>query len=511
MPRRALSRAGLALAGTALAAAGPETPPDDAPSRVRGLIPEFEGYVQSGMSAFGVPGAAVAIVSGDRTVYSKGFGVRSKAGTDPVTPDTLFQAGSTTKAFLATVLAIAVDRGKLRWNDRVVDLYPDFALRDPYVTREFRIFDLLAQRSGLTLYANDFLVMFGYDPDWLAHSLRYARPITSFRSSFAYTNITHIIAGRTVAKALDTPDWPTLVTREIMQKLGMTGTSFTAEAMTAAPDHATGHRWTEQGSVPAPFHAEFPYSFGPAGDINTSVTEYARWLRLLLGKGEFGGQRLVSVENLGVTHTPKVAMSELSSYAMGWVVSMTANGRVIWHNGGTEGFGAHVGYLPDHDVGIVILSNQENRGFPDAVALWFYDRVLNNPPSDPVAKMLPGVRKAAEQEAKRYVRPASPSSAPDLAGLAGEYRSRVFGPTTVTVQNPGLILTLSETGARVRLDPFDGAVFTATLIGERRFADIAAASGGGPLGFVNFQATKGGTLNRMQLTAEDQTFSFIKD
>ena len=102
------------------------------------------------MSAFGVPGAAVAIVSGDRTVYSKGFGVRSKAGTDPVTPDTLFQAGSTTKAFLATVLAIAVDRGKLRWNDRVVDLYPDFALRDPYVTREFRIFDLLAQRSGLT-------------------------------------------------------------------------------------------------------------------------------------------------------------------------------------------------------------------------------------------------------------------------------------------------------------------------------------------------------------------------
>ena len=69
---------------------------------------------------------------------------------------------------------------------------------------------------------------------------------------------------------------------------------------------------------------------------------------------------------------------------------------------------------------------------------------------------------------------------------------------------------MSKTGARVRLDPFDGAVFTATLIGEGRFADIAAASGGGPLGFVNFQATKGGTLNRMQLTTEDQIFGFIR-
>ncbi len=106
-----------------------------------------------------MPGLAIGIVVGDKLVYAKGFGVRSKSSSVPVDTRTIFQIGSTTKAFLATTLAIMVDRGKLRWDDRVVDLDPDFQLRDPWVTREFRVFDLLAQRSGLPPYVNDGLGM----------------------------------------------------------------------------------------------------------------------------------------------------------------------------------------------------------------------------------------------------------------------------------------------------------------------------------------------------------------
>ena len=102
-----------------------------------------------GNERFDVPGLAIGIVAGDKLVYSKGFGVRSKSGGVPVDRRTIFQIGSTTKAFLAATEAIMVDRGKLRWDDRVVDLDPDFQLKDPWVTREFRVFDLLAQRSGL--------------------------------------------------------------------------------------------------------------------------------------------------------------------------------------------------------------------------------------------------------------------------------------------------------------------------------------------------------------------------
>lgn len=139
----------LAAAGAACADAEPE-------AQIEALVPALEAYVESGMAAFDDPGLAIGIVAGDRLVYAKGFGVVARGGA-PAGPDTVFQIGSTTKAFLGTSIAVAVDRGKLAWDDRVIDRHPDFQLMDPWVTREFRVFDLLAQRSGLPSYANDTL------------------------------------------------------------------------------------------------------------------------------------------------------------------------------------------------------------------------------------------------------------------------------------------------------------------------------------------------------------------
>jgi CubicO group peptidase (beta-lactamase class C family) len=297
----------------------------------------------------------------------------------------VFQIGSTTKAFLAAKLAIAVDRKRLKWDDRVVDLDPTFSLKDPYVTREFRIYDLLAQRSGLPPYANDPLwIHLYFDAEWLMHSLRFVEPITSFRSTFAYTNITHLIAGRIVVKALDAPDWPTLARREILAPLGMSDASFTAEAIDKAPDHAVGHRWTATGSVPIPFDPSFPYLAGPAGDINASVEDCARWLRLQGGNGVFSGRRLISADNLAATRTPKAP--------------------------------------------------------------------------------------------------------PDFKPLAGDYASAVLGPASISLTGDDLTLTVKHTGARLRLEPFDGAVFTVRLISEGRFAPVVAMQGDTPIGFASFEA-----------------------
>src|SRR5262245_54423375 len=116
-------------------------------ARITAVIPALEAYIQSGMKAFDVPGLAIGIVTGDRLVYAKGFGVRSKSGGAPVDSRTVFQIGSLAKAFLTTTMAIMVDRGKLNWDDRVVDLHPGFQLADPWVTREFRAFDPRSARG----------------------------------------------------------------------------------------------------------------------------------------------------------------------------------------------------------------------------------------------------------------------------------------------------------------------------------------------------------------------------
>ena len=200
-------------------------------AQIEALTPGIETYTAGGMKTFASPGLALGIVANDRLVYAKGFGVRSKTGGEPVDTRTVFQIGSTTKAFLATTLAIMVDRDKLRWDDRVVDLDPDFQLKDPWVTREFRVFDLLAQRSGLPPYANDALGLLGLAEPALIRSLRYVEPASSFRSTFAYTNITHLLAGRVVAKAAGAADGDGVLRQELLEPLGMKDSSYTAEAI----------------------------------------------------------------------------------------------------------------------------------------------------------------------------------------------------------------------------------------------------------------------------------------
>ena len=205
------------------------------------LAPSLEFYIAKGMKTYDSPGLAIGIVADDKLVYSKGFGVRRKSHSAPVDAQTVFQIGSTTKAFLAASIAIMVDRGKLHWDDRVVDLAPEFQLQDPWVTREFRVFDLLAQRSGLPAEVNDALGMLGYPETELIRSLRYVAPVSSFRSTFSYTNITHMQAGRIVARAAGARDWNAVLQSEFLDPLAMKDTSYTAAAIEAAADHATGN------------------------------------------------------------------------------------------------------------------------------------------------------------------------------------------------------------------------------------------------------------------------------
>lgn len=494
------------------AAAEPEGPETPIAARIQRLIPDLEAYIVSGMQAFDVPGLAIGIVTGDRLVYGKGFGVRGKASGSPVDTRTLFQIGSTTKAFLATTMAMTVDRRKFRWDDRVVDLEPTFQLSDPWVTREFRVFDLIAQRSGLPPYANDMVGLLGADASAMIQSLRYVDPISSFRSSFAYTNITHLLAARIVARLHGAPDWNAFAQREILDPLGMTDTSFTADAIAVAANHSEGYRWTPDGTVEVPFDPIFPYGFGAAGNINSNVEDMARWVRLQLGDGTFESRSIVSAENLAVTRTPKVAITEKVSYALGWIVQQTPNGAVIWHNGGTSAFGAYVGMLVDRDVGVIVLTNEQNVGFPDAIGAWLADRLLDNPPVDHVANTLKRATARFEDDGKMFTRPESPRPFPPLAPLAGSYINSSFGRAAVRLAGDALAMELQTTGAQLKLEPWDGEVFTARLMPVGRFRATVENLGPRPNGFAQFQIDAKGELGVLRLSFEDgQAYEFRRE
>jgi CubicO group peptidase (beta-lactamase class C family) len=493
-------------------AADPTKPDQALEARIQAGIPDVERYITSGMKVFDVPGLAIGIVANDKLVYGKGFGVRAKEGGGAVDTRTVFQIGSTTKGFLATTLAMMVDRGPLKWDERVVDLYPDFQFKDPWVTREFRVFDLIAQRSGLPPYANDMLGMIGVGETEMIRSLRYVEPVSSFRSTFAYTNITHLLAGRIVAKAAGAVDWNTFLRQELLEPLGMKDSSYTAAAIAAASNHAEGYRWTPEGTVAVPFTQLFPYDFGGAGDINSTVEDTARWVRFQLSNGTFEGRRLVSPENLAKTRTPEVALNDRVFYAMGWVVQQTPKGNIIWHNGGTTAFGAYIGFVPESRVGVTVLTNETNVGFPDAIGLWVLDRILDNPSVDHVAKTHEAAKAKFEGIRKQFARPSKPRPSPPLAPLAGNFANTSFGKAVLRADSDALLMEIQTTGAQFRLEPWDDDIFAVRLVPSGRFAAVAKNLGDEPNGLAQFQADAAGKLAVLRVTFDDgQAYEFRRE
>lgn len=494
--------------GNAASAAEPSKTNGITEDRIQALIPEIEAYIADGMKGFDIPGLAIGIVVNDKLAYAKGFGVRSRNNGLPVDTRTVFQIGSTTKAFLAATLAIMVDRGKLRWDDRVVDLYPEFHLRDPWVTREFRVFDLLAQRSGLPPLVNDMLAMADFNETALIHSLRYVEPVSSFRTTFAYTNITHLLASRIVARAAGDSDWNVFLQRELLDPLGMTDSSYSAEAIEGAANHATGHRWTPDGTVEVPFTSIFPYHLSGAGDINSTVEDMARWVRLQLGKGTFEGRRIVSLENLAVTHTPKVAVNEQLSYALGWYTYATPNGGILWHDGDSLSFGSFVGLVPEKNIGVIILTNETNVESPLSFGMWVLDRILGNPPRDYIAENLANAKASFEAKVRRFAKPPYPRPFPPRVPLAGDFVSPSFGKATVALDDDALVLEFRESGAKFRLESWDGDVFLASLLPTGRFEPIVDLDYM-TRGFAQFQMDKNGKLDLLRLSSENgQSYEF---
>ena len=424
----------------------------------------------------------------------------------------MFQIGSNTKAFLATAMAIGVDRDLLAWDDRIVDRYPGFQLRDHWVTGEFRLLDILAQRSGLPSLANDMYGMLGADVTQKIASLRHVEPVTSFRAAFSYTNITHLVAARIVAAAFGVPDWSAVLEKELLAPLGMTDTTWTMEAIEAAPDHAEGYLWAPAGSVAVGFNPFMPYAYPGAGEINSTIDDMQHWLRLQLGDGLFEGKRLVSSESLATTLLPRVPLRKGMAYAMGWMLQSTPNGEVTWHNGGTIAFGSYVGLARDHDVGVVVLTNQAHVGLPDAIGRWVLDRLLDNPEVDYAEADLAATRAGDEAMRKMFERPADIRSAPSLAPLAGAWRNEVFGEAEIAIDGGTPRIALA-TGAMLRLDPWDGDIFTIGLVPEGDMAVLAESFGTLPLGFAQFQIGPSGAYDRLALdfTMEPQEYVFERE
>ncbi len=437
------------------------------------LVPEIEQYTRQTMEAWNVPGTAIAIVQGDKQTYAKGFGRRAKDNAKSVTADTVFQIGSTTKAFLGVTLAQLAAQGKLDWQDRVIDHYPRFRLADPWVTNEFRIADLLSQRSGLPAFALTEMMFYGYDAQDVIQALQHVRPVSSFRSQFAYQNAFHLIAEQIVAEKHNATDWANVLQKTVLDPLDMANTTITAKALQDNGNHASGHRY-EDGRLHQIPTAPMPYNAGGAGALNSSVNDMSHWLRMQMNEGQFRGRQILPATDLAQTHEQRISLDseshnlykmthpEQTGYATGWMVHYSAHGRSINHAGGTVGYNTFVGFDPDRQIGVVVLTNAtDNYSGGMAVPLGYYllERLRQHDAPDYAAQWLSN-RQAAEQAQQDHDRlPADAEPHRPLDQYAGHYVSSTLGAVDLVINDEALQFEVGPHHMEVHLQPWSGNTF----------------------------------------------------
>ncbi len=417
---------------------------------------EFDQFVDSAMKKYNVPGAAVAIVDGDK-VYARGYGVRSadktskKAGN--VDGDTIFMLASNTKPFTAALLAIMVDEKKIGWQDHVSDYLPGFALKDNYASRMTTPVDLLAHRTGLPPFAGDNLEALGFDRKEALRRIRFMDPICSFREKANYSNPAFFSAGLLAAE-LGGDTYENLILKKLLGPLSMTRSGVTSKDYDKDNVSDAHQPLTDNQSTSGATSKVVPWdssdTFGPAGSITSTANDMARWMQLQLNQGKIDGKQIISPESMTMMHTPAMvdepSFAEMPpidknvglSYGLGWGIYHYKGHTILEKGGARTGMRSVVVLVPDKKLGIAVMANQNLTVLPEAIRAYLIDKMVAKADTDMQAE----ISDANQQLIKMFggqapAKETSKATLP-LTAYAGDYENDLYGTVRILVDGPGL-------------------------------------------------------------------------
>ncbi len=453
---------------------------DDPAAVARAALDGFDDFVAQAVKDWNLPGAGVAVVAGGEVIFAEGFGYRDLEHQKPMTADSLFAVGSTTKAFTATVLGMLVDDGKLDWDAPLRETLPRFRLADSLATELMTARDLVTHRSGLPrhdlLWYNDNSGTRAELVGRLAH-LEATAPL---RARFQYNNLMFLTAGY-LTEELTGGTWEEAVRQHLLEPLGMERTTFSVDASQEDGDHALPYRENDDDEL-----ERIPFRnidlMGPAGSINSSVNEMSRWIQFNLSGGRVDGEQMINPSTLADIHTPHMVTGATShradisagAYGLGWVIDTYRGHRRVRHGGGIDGFTTSVMLFPDDGLGIVAFGNRGS-GLPSILSQHVADLVLDLEPFDWNAEGLENQRRAkeaqeegeAKKEAKRR-QGTSPSH--DLAEYAGDYEHPGYGLLSIATSGDGLELRFNDIATPLEHWHFD--VFSGGEADDPTFEDM---------------------------------------
>jgi CubicO group peptidase (beta-lactamase class C family) len=359
----------------------------------------IEAKVEERRKALGIPGMSLAIVKDDKVIYSKGLGFKDFENKVAATADTQFAIGSSTKAFTALSVLMTADEGKISLDVSPKTVLPYFKMADAETDKNMTIRDLLTHSSGLN--RTDLAMITGkLTRAELIRVAGEAKPVAKLREKFGYQNLMYATAGEVVAVAQKQP-WEKFIPERVFKPLGMTNTTMSMKEMATVKDKSFGYSYNFDTKETE----KQPYrdidQVAPAGSINSSSNDMAKWLRFVLGGGSIDGKRLVSEASFTEWLKPQMKVTPAGnvSYALGWFVQDWNGNKVVQHGGNIDGFNAMVAMIPEQKLGFVMLTNVTSSSLGNELMPLVWENILGKPTApktDPLAEVAP------EKEAGKY-------------------------------------------------------------------------------------------------------------
>jgi len=414
----------------------------------------FDAYIQNALQLWKTPGLSVAVVKDDKVVFKKGYGVTELGKPEPFTTSTLSICASTTKAMTAVCMGMLVDEGKIKWTDKVTDVYPALKLYDNYASAEITIKDLFTHNAGLG--NADWLWVLGTPVDTIIQKMRLLKPAYSLRSSFIYQNLMYVVAGEVIHKVSGKP-FDQFIKERLFTPLNMLHTFPNYAQSANEPSHITPH-YIFDDTVVKPIQFIDAVGIDAAGGVWSSADDINKWMLFLLDSAKVNGKALLQPETYSALFTPesmsgpdfyptaKLTKPHWTTYGLGWFQEDYRGQMVNFHTGSLDGAVAICGLINDEHFGIYIFGNLDHTEIRHALMykamdLWVFDDNKNDWSTD-FYKMYKDLRAEGKKyetdfEAKRVL-----NTKPSLAikEYAGNYSNEIYGAAKIVYRNDSLTL-----------------------------------------------------------------------
>jgi CubicO group peptidase (beta-lactamase class C family) len=431
------------------------------------LGPGFERVVEEAIHAVepvANAGIAIAVIKDGQLCFAGGVGLRDRNHGKKVDAHTCFAIGSATKAFTSMAISMHVEEGNIDLNVPVKQYLPDFKMKDTAVANQMTLLDILSHRTGLP--RNDALWYLGpFSRSELFYRLQYLDLVPgAFGNAFLYNNMMYMVAGNLLENLFGT-SWEDTVKARILDPLGMTATCFSLADLLDRPNHAKAY--VRQHEIPL---KDFN-NIGPAGEINSTAQDMAKWVLLFLNKGvaRISGAEIISPAALEKMYTGLTDIGDGTKYGLGWIVGAIDGKRLVFHQGDADGSAAYVSFMPDDGLGVVVLTNQHCTPdlidkWPDQISTRIYDFLLNDQLTGRV-KIPRRLSNGGDAPGAAPAEAAGPAAAPPPIQSPGDYTGMFSHPAygDITVSRAAGDLKLSYYSSSWPLHPSPTGGFTFDL------------------------------------------------